>query len=503
MRYLLNILLFNFVYLNLFAQTDPIAETKREGDVAFICGQYSVAFEKYSKALDSFPDNYYLQSMKKFSHIFIDSSKNYNEALTDLNIPSTTKFSPIPVKLNIRNQLIKVCRAGNNSSIIYSFNNDENYTIYQISKEGNKWRAPKKIFTFPESDPVYFLSSVSFDGKRIYFTKYDKLGSTIFISNLIGSRWDDLKIVFPKDDLNYINAHAFESNDGKTLFFASNRPGGFGGMDIYKCEYIGKDLWGPAVNLGDSINTDKDEDVPVWNAENNILSFSSTGYDSQGGYDIFFSQYENGNYRKPVNAGVLYNSETDNYYDVPVSQLIGFIERNYIQTAFKSNNPKDYLAEIVEKKEVPMAVVKNVDTFTNAVPENKVDTFSKEVAINKVDTINTPVIDKKPDILSNQISIQQNIIDTIKPQVFVQVMNTTDKGNFYTIQLTANKGTIDFTRFKDIPDLVKWHGNDGYTRCTSGEFKNIHDAYTKMLFYINSGYKDAFVRKISNIPGFE
>ncbi len=75
--------------------------------------------------------------------------------------------------------------------------------------------------------------------------------------------------------------------DGTSVYFASNRSGGFGGVDIYVSRVLPNGTWGPAENLGPEINSDQDEDFPNITAAGKVLYFSSKGHTSMGGYDIF------------------------------------------------------------------------------------------------------------------------------------------------------------------------------------------------------------------------
>lgn len=76
-------------------------------------------------------------------------------------------------------------------------------------------------------------------------------------------------------------------NEGKLIYFASNRKGGFGGTDIYSCKKLPNGKWSEAKNLGEKINTALDEDFPNLSPNGNTLYFSSKGHSSMGGYDIF------------------------------------------------------------------------------------------------------------------------------------------------------------------------------------------------------------------------
>lgn len=114
-----------------------------------------------------------------------------------------------------------------------------------------------------------------------------------------------------------INSDSWDSQptvsyDGKTLIFASNRPGGYGGVDLYMCQKKDNGEWGPAVNLGPEINTPDNELTPFLHSDSQTLYFSSKGHKGLGGYDIFYAKKdESGKWTKPKNIGKPINTEGD------------------------------------------------------------------------------------------------------------------------------------------------------------------------------------------------
>jgi hypothetical protein len=120
-----------------------------------------------------------------------------------------------------------------------------------------------------------------------------------------------------------VNSYAWEGHcslapDGKTLYFSSERSGGYGGKDIYKATLQPDSSWGNVVNLGDSINTQYDEDAPFIHSDGITLYFSSRGRSSMGGYDIFQSTLSIGDsiFRITENMGYPINSPDDDIYFV-------------------------------------------------------------------------------------------------------------------------------------------------------------------------------------------
>ncbi|NJM15669.1 MAG: hypothetical protein HC896_10140 [Bacteroidales bacterium] len=164
----------------------------------------------------------------------------------------------------------------------------------------------------------------------------------------------------------YWESYASVSDDGKTLYFTSNRPGGYGELDIYK-SVLGKDgQWGLAMNLGPAINTKYNDDAPVITSNGQLLYFSSLGHGTTGGYDIFFSEKDNmGIWKKPVNIGYPINTTDDNLYFYPFSNgnfglfaavdEKGFGRFDIMQVeVFSAKHPKFYnvLAEFVASKDL-------------------------------------------------------------------------------------------------------------------------------------------------------
>lgn len=102
------------------------------------------------------------------------------------------------------------------------------------------------------------------------------------------------------------------TSDGKTLYFISNREGGFGGYDIYTSTRDENGKWGPPVNLGSTINTSGNEKSPFIHSDSQTLYFSSSGRPGMGGYDIFFAKMkDDGSWHEPKNIGYPINTEYD------------------------------------------------------------------------------------------------------------------------------------------------------------------------------------------------
>ncbi|HQQ93294.1 MAG TPA: OmpA family protein [Bacteroidia bacterium] len=161
--------------------------------------------------------------------------------------------------------------------------------------------------------------SISIDNKHLYFAMMRMEGGLqpncdIYVSDYSSDSWGDIrKISALVNDPKYWDSQPTVSADGATIYFASDRPGGYGGIDLYltrKDPLTGQ--WGPPQNLGPVINTPGDEKTPFIHSDSETLYFSSNGHFGFGGYDIFFSrQNEKGEWSEPENIGSPINGDTD------------------------------------------------------------------------------------------------------------------------------------------------------------------------------------------------
>jgi hypothetical protein len=181
-----------------------------------------------------------------------------------------------------------------------------------------KWAGPVNIYPELQIDGDINISSLSKDGKLLLLSKDDNYESDIYASVFDGTIWSPAIKLNRNINTRYWESHAFISEDGNQLIFSSDRPGGFGGLDLYVSRKINGD-WGPAVNLGPAINTRFNEDRPFLAGKDNVLIFSSQGHENMGGYDLFRSErLPDGGWKKPENMGYPLNTPDDNTYFMPV-----------------------------------------------------------------------------------------------------------------------------------------------------------------------------------------
>ncbi|MBI3500648.1 MAG: PD40 domain-containing protein [Bacteroidetes bacterium] len=183
------------------------------------------------------------------------------------------------------------------------------------------WTKAKGISRTINTDGNEASIGLSADGQQLYVYRDDNGDGNIYISKLDGDYWNAPY----KLDAGNVNTASWEpsaciSADGNTMYFVSNRSGGFGGRDIYKCHRLQNRGWSEAENLGPTINTPYDEDAPFIHPDGITLFFSSTGHNSMGGFDVFYStKVSDKVWTKPINMGYPINTTDDDIYFVSSS----------------------------------------------------------------------------------------------------------------------------------------------------------------------------------------
>jgi outer membrane protein OmpA-like peptidoglycan-associated protein len=162
---------------------------------------------------------------------------------------------------------------------------------------------------------------LSADAQQLFIYKDDNGDGNIYVSELNGDMWSGPEKLGEdngsvKTD---INTSAWEPSacitaDGNTIYFVSDRVGGFGGTDIYRVVRLPNGSWSMAQNLGPTINTMYDEDAPFIHPDGKTLFFSSKGQKTMGGYDIFYSQRFDSGWSAPRNVGYPINTADDDIF---------------------------------------------------------------------------------------------------------------------------------------------------------------------------------------------
>ncbi|PCE64588.1 OmpA family protein [Sediminicola luteus] len=285
-------------------------------------------------------------------------------------------------------------RGRENSFIVDAWTNDPFFDLYQVALDpesgpfGEAMRLKGHVNTaFHESSPA-----ITPDGKHLYFTATHRVNTGkdgivhlgIFRATHKNGKWKKVRNL-SINGKEFNNAHPSLTNDGKTLYFVSDREGGIGQTDLYKVAINENGSLGEPVNLGPEINTPGRESFPYSDGEKGLY-FSSDGYLGLGGYDIYFKDLT-----QPQNAvislGKPINSNKDDYAFHLISENgVGFFSSNrgdnddiYQLTQL---NPINKLSELVlygtitgepQEQAVAKALVRIVNEFGRTIAEAKSD----------------------------------------------------------------------------------------------------------------------------------
>lgn len=318
--------------------------------------QDSETYYRYAQVLKS-QGNYALanQQMKVFSQMMPGDQRsktylenpNYIPQLADksklfeiqeINNINDSKQSDFGAVLSNDNTLYFVSNRGNSKREDH-WTNQPYLDIYQSTRnEDGSLTEPIKVEalnTIFHDGPL----TISEDGKTMFFSRdghsegsFKKINNKnvklaqqgLYKATLVDGKWGNIQAL-PINSKEYTVSHPSLSSDGKTLYFASNMPGGFGDTDIWKISINGN-TYGTPENLGINVNTAGKEGFPFI-SENTILYFASSGRQGFGGFDIFkcdLTKNENAE-----NLGNAVNTKSDDFsFSVNSSKKIGYFSSN-------------------------------------------------------------------------------------------------------------------------------------------------------------------------------
>jgi len=267
----------------------------------------------------------------------LDRGKKFNVQNMDIN-SAVSDFGG-----TLQDGKLYITTARNDSRRNYGWNEQPFLDIYQYTAAGDGTYQGEAMVG-DEINTKYHEGIVSFspDGKTVYFsresffeniyekneesnTKYSVLH--LFKATKSGDGFSNIEAL-PINNQNYSIKNPSVSPDGKTLYFASDMPGGFGNFDIYKAPIAASGMVGTPVNMGQKVNTESQEMFP-YISSNNTLYFSSTGHLGLGGMDVFYTKEIDGKMAPIRNVGIPVNSNGDDFaFSINEQTEEGFVSSN-------------------------------------------------------------------------------------------------------------------------------------------------------------------------------
>lgn len=190
--------------------------------------------------------------------------------------------------------------------------NRPNEDLYFAELNDESWDKVKDIgppINTIENEGAFSISS---DGNYIFFTSCSRNGGKgqcdIWLTSKKNNRWDEPKNLQSPINTKYWESQPSISSDGRMLYFSSDRPGGYGGTDIWVSEFSISG-WSAPKNLGPTVNTSMDEQFPFIHSDNRTLYFSSNGHPGLGKSDLYLTRKDvKLNWETPINMGFPINS---------------------------------------------------------------------------------------------------------------------------------------------------------------------------------------------------
>lgn len=269
-------------------------------------GRYSEAREYALRFLSFQPESSaYSRDMER-----VVASAEFAQQAMENPLPFTPK--PLPGKVNRKQylQYFPVLTADEQTLIftarLKEQGKDEDIFVSYRQPDGT-WGDPMPISPVINTPNSEGTCAISADGSVLVFTScQSRLGygsCDLFVSYRYGNEWTT-----PVNLGANVNSSSWESQptlspDGRVLFFVSDRPGGLGERDIYMTTRDEDGRWLPAVNLGPPINTPGDEVSPFLFANGRRLYFASNGHVGMGDFDLYYSDWQRGQWSQPINLG--------------------------------------------------------------------------------------------------------------------------------------------------------------------------------------------------------
>jgi len=318
-----------------------------------------------------------------------------------INKPVSIKEEVLDDRINRGRININPAVSGDGRSMVYTVETEEGYQIFYTVKEGNSWVEPSDITDEIDAKGDGISSSLSIDGKMLFVYRDNKGLGDLFVSYLENDKWSILEPLNRNINTKYWENSCCISPDGNTLFFSSNRKGGYGRLDIYRSDRTSEGEWGSAKNLGPVVNSPLMEDHPQLTYNAKLLFFSSQGHSSLGGFDFFYSKRgKRRSWSLPVNLGYPISTTDDDLFMSPVG-----VGDTVYYSHYRSATPSQkYIFHLVLKAEEPIELI--TLHGTTRLQDSKIHT-DPAVKVSVIDTLTGDTIKSVlPDLETGKYQVE-------------------------------------------------------------------------------------------------
>jgi outer membrane protein OmpA-like peptidoglycan-associated protein/tetratricopeptide (TPR) repeat protein len=292
-------------------------DAEYDKEVFYDVGMVEFKMEKYEEALDHF--KIYLETNPENERRKASATDFYQRSqLMVESAKNPIDFRPKNLGTNINNagdQYLPALTA-DGKTLIFSMVVGEAYgheDFYKSEKVDGEWQrsTPLTAVNTQNSEGAHAISA---DGSFLLFTACKRktgFGSCdLFYSELKCGEWSEVKVMDRPVSSGSWESQPSISADGKTIYFASDREGSLGGKDLWVTHRQDDGTWSNPENLGETLNTNKDEKAPFIHPDGQTLYFLSAGHPGLGYEDIFISRKQkDGSWGIPQNFGYPINTE--------------------------------------------------------------------------------------------------------------------------------------------------------------------------------------------------
>lgn len=257
--------------------------------------------------------------------------KPINVSFENLGKEINTKYADYyPFVTKDEKTLFFTSRREQNTGRLRSFNGYYTSDVYNSQVVNGAWSRAKNMGVVVNTNEDEECVGISSDGKKmIIYVDNVEFPGDLFHSEILKTKLFEKPIPFNEPiNTDNLEAEGCYSADGNTLFFVSNRKGGFGETDIYFSKRLPNGEWGIPKNLGSNINSIYKEAFPQITEDGKTLYFSSQGHTSIGGYDIFKATWneQTKTWNTPINVGYPLNTTDDDMmFSVSSNNRDGYI----------------------------------------------------------------------------------------------------------------------------------------------------------------------------------
>ncbi|MDF1571829.1 MAG: hypothetical protein P1P82_09460 [Bacteroidales bacterium] len=330
-------------------------ETQAPPEVIFYLGNAYLINNQLDKAEEKYNEFLEILDEKIYDRELVEEQINICQRARKLQtLPVDYDRNNLGKVINSRFADINPVLSGNGQRLVYVSKMQFYDAAFFSEKINGEWQPTRNIIPELGVDGDIYPTCLSWSGNTMIIYRNDNFIGNLYMSQYVDGKWTEMEEL---DGINtkYWESHGSLTKDGNTMYFTSNRKGGYGGLDIYKSERLEDCSWGEPVNLGPVINSRYNEETPFITENGKKLYYSSYGHYNMGGYDIFYSQMnEEGEWGTPINLGYPINTPDDDLFFVPVNNgdnayLAKYLEDGYGRhdiyylDIYSENNPRLYM----------------------------------------------------------------------------------------------------------------------------------------------------------------